>query len=56
MDDDFQFNCLCHKHKNTVDADGKPFAERYEMMATAVHILKWKDILNKGKSHIVQIV
>ena len=39
-----------------MDADEKPFAERYEMMATAVHILKWKDILNKGKSHIVQFV
>ena len=39
-----------------MDADEKPFAERYEMMATAVHILKWKDILKKGKSHIVQFV
>ncbi len=39
-----------------MDADEKTFAERYEMMATAVHILKWKDILNKGKSHIVQFV
>lgn len=39
-----------------MDADEKPFAERYEIMATAVHILKWKDILNKGKSHIVQFV
>ena len=39
-----------------MDTDGKPFAERYEIMATAVHILKWKDILNKGKSHIVQFV
>ena len=39
-----------------MDADEKPFAERYEMMATAVHILKWKDILNKEKSHIVQFV
>ena len=39
-----------------MDADEKPFAAGYEIMATAVHILKWKDILNKGKGHIVQFV
>ena len=39
-----------------MDANEKNLPQDMKSMATAVHILKWKDILNKGKSHIVQIV